>query len=509
MRDGNGGGVWKTAATGWARGLAFLTPERRGLAGVLLVAGSLGLLHVLMIPKFRAADEPRHVAYALALAEGTWPEVTDPLPLERLGVEKIMDRGVYIAAANHPPLYYWTVGLPLKLAADRGELVRGLRIARLLTLAIALAALVYVFRIAKLLVPGRPAVALGATLLTGIVPTYLNTSGIVYNDALGVLTTVAALEGGLSVLVLGPTRGRLVATGVWSALALFTRITGALVVGPAILAASLGVYAHADGPAARRLLRAAAAGAALGLAVLVVSGWFYLRNYRLYGDVTASSALLKLFHRKPKGTTLELLATPRLWASMPDLFWMRLAGHVHLKSALTPLVSIASGAAVLLASKAAFHWAKLGPLAARLHAPRTWALGISVLAFGCVVVPMFAFHARGGSFNMRYGLAVLWLPALLLAVGLAAFRSALPGQVLTVVLVGASAYAHELYGQALLGRAKAATTGIEGALAAAGVSQPSLWFVVTALGVGAGTALYLAATASLHRRFDEPAPVPP
>lgn len=489
---------------------ALLRPaERRGLVGVLLIAGALGLLNVLMVPKFRAADEPRHVAYALLLADGEWPRVTDPLPLDRLGVTRIMDSGVYMAAANHPPLYYWIVGLPLKFAADRGNLAPGVRTARLITLAFGLTALVYVYLIGMLLVPGRPAVALTATMLTGIVPTYLNTCSIAYNDSLGVLTSVAAMHGGLSVLVRGPSRGRLAATAIWMALALFTRITGALVVGPALLATMAGVAWHVEGRASKRLLRAAGIGTLLVLIIAASSGWFYWRNYRLYGDLTASAALLKLFNRRPNGTFGDLITTPGLWADMFDLLWMRLAGHVRLVTSLGLLVAIATAAPVLLLPKTLWHVAKARALAARLREPRLWGFAVSGLALVCVIVPMFVFHARGGSLNMRYMLAVLWLPALLLALGLAAVRSPLPGQVVATLLVGSSAHVHELYGQSLITRGKVTVLGIQAALAQAGIRSASFWFVAAAIAVGAGLVLFLAATAELHRRIDDVEPADP
>ena len=481
----------------------FLSPERQGLFGVLLITAALGLLNVFMLPQFKAADEPRHVAYSILLADGTWPKVTDPLPMQRLGVTKIMDSGVYVAAANHPPLYYWLVGLPLKIGADRHNLMPGLLVARCITLALGLAALVYVFRLVKLLVPDRPAVPLVVTLFTGIIPTYLNTCGIAYNDSLGVLTTVASMHGAMSVLTLGPTRGRLIATGVWVALAMFTRVSGLFVVGPALLVVFIGMLKHTEGTKLRRLLRATGVCAAMVAGILVTSGWFYYRNYKLYGDITASAALLKLFHRKPNGEPLALLLSAKKWSNMHRALWTRLAGHVSLDTKLMAVVDAVMIAAAALSLKALFHLRSALRPRSLAGGTRTWGFAASVLTFFAVVVPMFVFHARGGNLNMRYLLPVAWVPMLILAAGLASVRSSLPSLVGAASLGLASLFIQELYAQSLFKRGKAVDLGIAAALSQAGSRYPSSWVAALFLVFAFGLVLVLRAVGQLHRRIDE------
>ena len=86
----------------------------RSLRGILLVFLALGLYQVLALKPFRPLDEPRHAGYALYLADGKLPKVSDPLPHQRLGIRHLGSRNI-VAAANHPPLYYLMVALPLKL----------------------------------------------------------------------------------------------------------------------------------------------------------------------------------------------------------------------------------------------------------------------------------------------------------------------------------------------------------------------------------------------------------
>ncbi len=102
-------------------------------AGVLAVAGAtlaLALANALATPPFTGNDEAAHLAYALAVADGDLPVVTDRTPADAIpGLPP--DRLLY--TANHPPLYSALVGPGVKALAESGRPFGGLRLARAVT----------------------------------------------------------------------------------------------------------------------------------------------------------------------------------------------------------------------------------------------------------------------------------------------------------------------------------------------------------------------------------------
>jgi hypothetical protein len=184
-----------------------------------------------------------------------------------------------IWTAYHPPLFYALAAVPLRAGIDSGHARMGFLGARLLSAGLAALGLALVAYVALLLAPGRPQLAVAAAGLVALLPSFISISARVYNDSLAFLTATAALAAAVFV-VCGPSATRLAAVAVTAGLAALTRASGLLVVG----------------------------GTALALA-----GWFYWRNRSLYGDITASTALLERFGRSPKGTILGLLTDPGLW----------------------------------------------------------------------------------------------------------------------------------------------------------------------------------------------------
>ncbi len=75
----------------------------------------------------------------------------------------------------------------------------------------------------------------------------------------------------------------------------------------------------------------------IGVACLVTAGPFYLRNYRLYGDLTGSRAVTALAGLKPRGDTLlEDLLRPGTWLTMivNQPYWV---GHTNSSPQAGPL----------------------------------------------------------------------------------------------------------------------------------------------------------------------------
>jgi hypothetical protein len=302
----------------------------------------------------------------------------------------------------------------------------GLHIARLITLGLAAGGLVYVFRIVRLLLPAYPAVALTATALTAVMPAFVNVSALVHNDALAFLAAGGLLHAAFRILVDGLSRGPLIAAAIWASVACLTRFASLLVLAPALLAVFVAPLLHEQGGAARRLWRGAlACGAILG-AVVLTSGWFYLRNYWLYGDLTGGKELFEILHRRARKPAIYYVFSFEQWLTLHDHLWARLAAGKVMKGATVYVGRCFSLIALVGFAKAIFD--------ARRHLrrslwrdPRAVALAISLLSFLCVTLPIFEFYSRGGGITARYFFPVLWVPMTILAVGLHAVKTpALP-----------------------------------------------------------------------------------
>jgi len=247
-----------------------------------------------------------------------------PLLQHRVDVSRPVNRTIW--TANHPPLYYLVAAVPLRLGVELGYPVGGIRAARLVNVAISLLGLILIVLLARELVPARPELWVGAAALAALVPGFVQTSAIVYNDALMFTLTTGTLLLIARVLRRGPTAWRLGLLAVLAAAAALTRSTGLIVVAMAALAVVVAVARDAGRPARTRILLATAAGGAIVLTAVATAGWFYLRNRQIYGSTTGTGALLRKFSRSRRGTVPQMLVEPDFWRSQLRRLWDDSAG---------------------------------------------------------------------------------------------------------------------------------------------------------------------------------------
>ncbi|WP_154676926.1 hypothetical protein [Parafrankia discariae] len=317
-----------------------------GVAGAGLLFGSVGLLTAFATAPFAGADEAQHTAYALEVAAGRLPELDTAVraavpgmpglpagcrvpPVEARAAIDLRDVAILpgcarrpgglsnfdlVYTANHPPLFYLLEAVPLGGGRAAGHPLAGFYGARLLNLAIGVAALVATAALARVLLPARPDLAVAATAFTAVISGFVAVAAQVYNDALAVALITAATAATLTLARRGPSARTLLPVLLLIPAAALSRASGALAA--AVLVPAVGA-AFALGRAARRVPdlgvpdRAAPArarvewardlllgtAAAAGTAVLTVlaAGWFYLRNIRLYGDPTATGRIADMF----------------------------------------------------------------------------------------------------------------------------------------------------------------------------------------------------------------------
>jgi 4-amino-4-deoxy-L-arabinose transferase-like glycosyltransferase len=313
-----------------------------GAALIVAVFVVLGTLYSVVTPLFETPDELWHYPMAQHIA------ATGQLPVAQPGVETL-----WMQEATQPPLYYaigaaltfWIdtrdlpdvrrlnphakFGIPLD-PDNRNVVVHGegeafpwrgtalaMHLLRLLGVALGAGTVVLAYALAGLVWPRAPAFAWLATALVAFNPMFLFISGAVNNDNLATLLSMWALW--LCALVVrdGLTGRRAAALALAVALAGLTKLSG-LALAPLAVAALL--Y---DGWRARRWRRMAYALGALALAWLLLAGWWYARNWQLYGDPTALGVHLDIMGRRSPDA-LELLGEwPGFWISFWALFgWM-------------------------------------------------------------------------------------------------------------------------------------------------------------------------------------------
>lgn len=322
--------------------------------GVLALFVILALSSAVATPLFEASDEAAHFLYAHSLAE------TGALPVipTRADLNAAAAAGDVVAQwsveSHQPPLYY-ALAAVLIASTDRSDIasllrsndlvftwglragnhnqwlhapditpdkaVRAVWIVRLFSLALACGTLWCIYRAAHL-ATGSAAAALASMLTTASIPTFAAISTSANNDSLVTLLSAAAVWWTFRLLRFGLRRydWALIAL-ILSAIAL-TKFTG-LAVG-VVVVAGLGAALR------RGTITRSQAGvviAAVGGALALNAGWWYLRNVQLYGDPLALDATAALWGRAfaVESESGGLIAeAPRIWQS----FWLMI-GHLH------------------------------------------------------------------------------------------------------------------------------------------------------------------------------------
>ena len=276
---------------------------------VVLAVGS-----ALLVRPLQPADEPLNVDYAVALSDGRLPRADEPARPVMPGQRPVRPQFV----ANHPPGYYAVVSVPIREGVDAGRPWDGVVAARLLTAVLTAPVVLLVAGLARALTRGRRQdVALAAAGIAAAWWALPLHAGLVHND--GPATAVAAGQLLLAVLLLrdGLRWRRAAGLVALSAVASLLRLSASTLIvlcGVALVTAAL---LH---PRTTRL-RAALVGLVWALALVAAcaatSGWWWLRNVRLYGDVTGTPVIVRLLGWEPDPRSLPGIATdPSVWLSM-------------------------------------------------------------------------------------------------------------------------------------------------------------------------------------------------
>ncbi len=338
--------------------------EKRWLALILILFTGLGITYAVVTPIFEASDELWHYPMVRHLADG------NPLPVQ---VFDPLEAGPWKQEASQPPLYYY-LGAALTFWIDTSDMedVRWLnphvdngvitedgnvnlvihdpatsswqgtslaiRIVRLASVFLGTITVYLTFRIAKAVAPDRPDIYLGAAAVNAFLPMFIFISGAVNNDNL--VITLASLS--LLLIIKMATSetpeprwreyAELALLGVVIGLGALTKITALGLLALALVGigtrqwkrSTRGDRGEEDSVSTspeylRIILATLGRFAILLLPVLLIAGWWYIRNVQLYGDWSGWNAFIAVLGQRATPANLAQLWDER-WGFMIS-FW--------------------------------------------------------------------------------------------------------------------------------------------------------------------------------------------
>ena len=290
--------------------------QREMVVGIILpLFCSLGLVWNTTVPLFESPDEVWHYAYVKNVADG------HGLPVQNPDMEQ-----PWRQEGSQPPLYYLTAALltfwidsddfsqliwwnPFSERARPGQVddnqnifvhtgregfpyrgaVLAIHISRLLSLAMGAVTVLATYLIAAELFPRRREVVVGAAAINAFNPQFTFISGSVSNDAMVTAISSLALLLVVRIVYRGISSRRVAILGVLVGLALLTKLS-ALALLPLSLVALI-VAAWRQGSWAPLFRWGAIFLALIGL----LAGWWYVRNWLLYGEPLGTATMLRTF----------------------------------------------------------------------------------------------------------------------------------------------------------------------------------------------------------------------
>jgi 4-amino-4-deoxy-L-arabinose transferase-like glycosyltransferase len=191
---------------------------------------------------------------------------------------------------------------------------------------IGLGTLIFIYSSGRLVWPEKPERALLATALIAFLPQFNFLNASISNDPLVVFFCAASLFQLLRMWYGPVSKKRLLLLGVTIGLGMLSKMAGLLMLFYA--AGFLAVLSWRQQKAIGPLLRTFGERLLLvGGTALLVGGWLLIRNWQLYGDITATSVFIRLAGGDREFTLGRVLREiPGLWRSFFAVFgWMNVA----------------------------------------------------------------------------------------------------------------------------------------------------------------------------------------
>ncbi len=330
---------------------AAVLRAHREIVLVLALFAALGSLYSVTTPLFEAPDEQWHFAFVQYVATGRGLPVQADPPAHLARQEGSQPPLYYLLAAaatfwidtsDYPgivwenPHYGYNVpgivndnkNLFIHTALEsfpyRGA-VLAIHLARLVSVLMGALAVYFTYRLTLEIFPERKFLAASAGAVVGFVPQFLFVSSAVSNDSTIVALSALSLWLMARVLTVDGRRKTdaqfpssvlglrsVIALGIATGLASLAKVSGA---GLVVLAATVLVYVYR-----RDWKKLVSQFIIFGAVVFIVAGWWYLRNLFLYGELTGTAMMTRIFGgRETPLTAAQLLTQLReVW----ETFWV-------------------------------------------------------------------------------------------------------------------------------------------------------------------------------------------
>jgi hypothetical protein len=310
------------------------------LAAILVAYLVLGGVYAFVTPIFEKPDEDWHFAYGMYLAStGRLPVQTLEAPqhlakqegsqpplyygllagiIRVIGPARV-SRG-YAALSEHNPHTGWVgpIAWDNRNVIVHGRCERDCRwtalaayLGRMLSLLLGVGTLVATAYVLHQVFPEHPILMLTAAAAIALNPQFLHIASSVSNDALATSLASASFAAGFWYLRHPEDRRRMLLLGLLSGLTVLSKLSAC----SAVAITALVILLVSPLRWRQRLEQLAG----WGVTTLVVCGWWFARNYLLYGDLTATRIHLVLFGAQPSPLTWERFVSE--WVITANSFW--------------------------------------------------------------------------------------------------------------------------------------------------------------------------------------------
>jgi len=294
--------------------------EHTILSVILMIFAALGVVYSVVVPPFEASDELWHypmvkyiadhrslpvqepgvatpwrqegsqppLYYGLAAAATFWIDTSDMEAVRHLNPH--VDNGVATPDGN----INLVVHHPAREAFPWRGTILAIHLIRLLSVLMGVAAVYLTYLIVREVLPNQPALALSAAAVHAFTPMYVFISGAINNDNLVVPLSNLAL---LMLMKIANCKLRVTSRGLlWRHLLLGVVLGLAVLTKTSALALTVLTALVVTVRAARRRswVEFIVGGLATSLPLLLVAGWWFLRNLQLYGDLTGFNLFFEI-----------------------------------------------------------------------------------------------------------------------------------------------------------------------------------------------------------------------
>lgn len=407
-------------------GAVVRLPKRLLAAMVLVAFFALSLSSYVALTRslqYQTRDEGPNAGYAVELASGRLPTIDTPVTTDARrypqvveGLETMVDEPHrHIWTANHPPLYY-LMSLPFVAAAGALDAPQVMIVGMRMINAVGSALCVLLVGLIAFEVTRRAATAFLATGISASCAVLVTAGGHIANDGVAVAASSLTLLATIRILNHGLSPRRLALVALAGAAAAGAKAPGVLTV--VLCGAAIAVALSLADHSRRGVVRALVAAAVATGVPAIATGWFYVRNIVLYGDPTATDALLEKFDREPNGTWWQVLTDGSLWLDWYERLWApSLAEGYAVAADLLAVVAVV-GLLVLIVRRG---------LTGAPEQPTSGAGWLLLTAHAAVILTnLVGFVAGGGNPNDRYLMPLMPLLATVLAVGIMAIADMIP-----------------------------------------------------------------------------------